>query len=338
MALDTDLKLFKAAVNNDTTANGGVLSTDEVVSGVAQNVWPNVSRSERIAGSTKYRKVFYKMHDDTDDPLSDAQVMVESTTPGDDWIVASIGTASDTQADILAADRKYGCAVIQTNVTAGTSTVIVTVEDVSLTTGNDQIFQNGDSIRITDMANPDSLTGNYEDQVISGAPTVSGNDVTITIASTWANSYTVASDSRVMTLYEPTSDIQATQGTITVTSSAGTYDDTTYPIVGNNRATIDTTVTLTFTDASNFTAASPDISGMASGNITTNYAPVNSDYTLEYFTLDFNGFGGTFVAGDTIAIPLNSATIAKWGKRVVPAACDPLASNKTVDAWNGETV
>lgn len=337
MALDADLQTFKSAVVSNDNTNGGVLSINQVISGVAQNVFPNVLKAERTAGSTKYRKLFNKLNDDSNDALSGVQLYLDLPTPADDWITMFIGTAIDTQADIVGTERKYGAAYIKNDVTAGLSTVTVTVDNVSLTTGNDKVFADGDSIRITDKENPDSVSGNEEFLVIDGEPTVSSNDVTITTLTPFANSYTVVNSSRVSSVYDAPGDILAEVGILDITSTAGTYDDTTYLLVPNNQGTIDTTITLEFTDAANFTATSPDITGLPAGSTSVDYAPVNSDWTKVYCTMLATGWGGTFIAGDTVEIPLTSATIPFWEKRVVPALAAPLSNNRTVSAWNGES-
>ena len=55
--LNTDLKIYLPETVNDLATNGGRMSTNLVVSGVVQNVWPHVPRAERTSGSKKYRKL-----------------------------------------------------------------------------------------------------------------------------------------------------------------------------------------------------------------------------------------------------------------------------------------
>lgn len=337
MALDADLQSFHAEEVSSVSTNGGRISDNLITSGVVNNVWPNVLKAERTAGSRLARKIFDKLNDDSNDPLSAAQFLMDIPTAGEDWVVMSIGTATDTEASLSASARKYGVAYLTTDVAAGAGSCVVTVPDASLTTGNDQIFFDTDTIRLTTKPNPASATGLTEDIVIDGAPSVSGTDITITFATNTVNAYTVADGGRVSSVYDHASDIVASVDSPTVTSSAGTFDNSSYPIVGHNQATIDTVITLTFTDANNFTAASPQITGLASGNITTDYEPSNATWTNPYITIEFEAWGGTWAAGDTLVITTHSATVARWEERIVPAACASLANNKAVSAWNGES-
>ena len=79
---------------------------------------------------------------------------------------------------------------------------MVTVEDSSLASGAKAIFAAGDTIRATDMVDPESVTGNEEFQEIDSI-SVTGNDVTITIVGTWDFGYTVASSGRVSSISLP---------------------------------------------------------------------------------------------------------------------------------------
>lgn len=337
MASSSDLQSFKSKVVSNDGTNGGKLSATLISSGSPNAVWPNVLKAERDDGSTKYRKLFEKFNTNSNEPLSNAQLMMDLPTAGEDWIIMWIGTPTDTQADIVGDERKYGAAYLSQDADAGDAQITVTVEDVTLTTGNDQIFKDGDVIRITTKPNPTSTSGVYEDKTVNGVPSVSGNDVTLVLDSNLSNSYTTEDSARAMSMYEHSSDVKGS-GSIAVSSSAGVYDDTTYPPVMNNQGAIDAIFTLTFSDANNFTAVcdDPDVTGLPAGNRNTDYAPTNDDWGQPYFTLEYLGFSGVFEAGDTVTITTVSATIQRWEKRVVPPLCGSLANNKTVSAWNGE--
>lgn len=338
MATDSDLQTYKSRVVAEDNTNGGRLSDNVVTSGLLNNVWPNVTKAKRDAGDTAYRKLFDKFNTNDNAALSGAELLLDLPTSGDDWVVMFLGTPTDTQADIIGSERKYGVAFISEDVVAATQTIKVTVDDTSLTTGNDQIFQVGDKIRPTSKPNPSSGTGLSEDLTIA---TISVADpvITITTVEVIQNSYAVADNSRVSSIYEVPSNIQAQATSVTVTSAGGTYDDTGYPILMNNQGAIDATFTLLFSDANNFTVTcdDPAVTGLASGSITADYAPQNAAWSNMYFKLQYLGLGGTFATGDTIEITTKSASIQRWEKKVTPAGCAPLANNKIVSAWNGET-
>lgn len=342
--VDSELKMLKSKTVNDTTANGGLMDNNAAVtSGVLNNVWPSVFKAERLAGSTKYRKTFLKVANDDDDTLFNPQIWVDRRTPGDDWVTIFAGTQTDTQNDINGSEDHYGCGILQANVTVGGGSVVVTVEDSTLVTGAaDEIFRDGDTIRITNKDTPASGTGTEEDHVINGSPSVAGNDVTITLTGTLANDYNTDDNTygtRIMSIMEP-SDIAASFNSfVDTTVGDGTYDDSTYPVVLDNIGTIDQEVTITFTGATSFTAAS-NVAGVSltGGSTSSNYAPTNGDVSKPYFTLDKDGFAGTWTSGDTIVFNTVPASSAVWQKRVVPANASSLTGNRATIIFSGEAV
>jgi hypothetical protein len=340
--VDTELKMYKSKEVSDATSNGGLLDNNALVtSGVVNNVWPSVFKAERLAGSTKYRKTFFKVANDNDETLFNPQLWMDIVTQGDDWVIFFAGTQTDTQNDIAGTEDKYGCAPLKTNVSAGGGSVVVTVEDSTLASGNDAIFRNGDTIRITNKDNPSSATGTEEIHVINGAPGVSGNDVTLTLTGTLGNDYNTDDNTygtRVMSVLEP-SDIEASYDNfVDTTAGDGTYDDSTYPPLLDNIGTINQTITITFTGASTFTAAS-NVAGvtLAGGDTSTDYSPSNPDVSKPYFTLDKDGFAGTWASGDEIVFDTIPAAYPIWQKRVVPAAASSLTGNRAVVVFTGES-
>ncbi len=330
--LDSELKFYKSEIVSNDTANGGRMSADEIISGVVQNVFPHVLKRDRDAGLTTYRKIFARVDNDADDTLLNAQIFLDDVTPADDWVVLWPGGQTDTQGDITGSERIYGVARLASDAAAGGSTLVVDVEDASIT----GIFQDGDTVRVTDMPDPTGSTGNEEFLTISGAPTVSGTQVTITVAETLANSYTVAAGSRVASIYQA-GDIKCSMDGWTETSTSGTYDEAAYPPILDNLGTIEQTWTVEFTDASNFTVSGDTVGSIGSGNISTDFAPQNPDFSKPYFTLQAAGWGGTWAGGDTIVFSTHPAAIPIWEKRVVPAGAASLANNKITLVWPGES-
>jgi len=340
--LNTDLKIYLPETVNDLATNGGRMSTNLVVSGVVQNVWPHVPRAERTSGSKKYRKLFCKVADDADGTLIAPQYWLDDVTAGDDWFTMFAGTMTDMLAAVTGwetgADtkRKYGVARLKTDAAAGSSTIVLQLESATLGTGSDIIAVAGDTIRITDKLDPTAVTGNEEFLIISSVSVVD-TEMTIVTTTALVNTYTTLALSRVSTVYEP-GDVAASSGVPVVTSAAGTVDNASYPPLLDNIGTIEQTVTLTFADASNFTAIS-DVAGvtLTSGNITTLYAPSNPGFTKPYFQLEVGFFGGTFTAGDTVVIAFHPAAIAVWEKRVVPAGAASQSNNKITLVMAGES-
>ncbi len=330
--LSTELLFYLPDVSNDTTLNGGRMTANQAISGVVNNIWPNVLKAERTAGSTKYRKLFSKNANDADLTLLSPQVWLDVVTAADDWITFLAGTQRNTQADLLGTERLYGCATLNTDITAGGSAIIVDVEDTSIV----GIFADGDTIRLTDMATPDATTGNEEFLTITGAPVVSGTTITITVVEAIANSYTVAGGTRVMSVYSP-ADVACSVDNWVLTSSAGLYDNASYPPITDNIGTIEQTWTLTFADATTFSVSGDIVGAVGSGTITADFIPSNPDFTKPYFTLEYAGFSGTWAGGDTIVWQTHPASIPIWEKRVVPALAASLSGNNTTLVISGES-
>ena len=335
--LDTDIKTYHAAEVSALATNGGRMGINEVISGVVNNVWPHVPRAERLAGAVLHRKLFDKAADDTDGTLLAAQKWIDRPTLGEDLIVAFAGTQTDTQGDLSGSERKYGAAYIKTDIAASGSTFTVTVEDASLASGPDAIFQDGDPIRFTDKLTPDAVAGNEEFLTISGVPTVVGLDVTITVAEVIANGYAVIDEARVMSIMDK-GDIKCSVDTFLVTAAGtGAYDDSTYPIICDNIGTVEDAITLQFTDATHYTVTGSSGIAYGSGDTATDFIPMNGDFSKPYFTLLAAGFSGTFAAGDTITWNIHPAAFAYWLRRTVPAGCASLANNKVTTVTAGES-
>ena len=119
----------------------------------------------------------------------------------------------------------------------------------------------------------------------------------------------------------------------TVTSSAGTYDHNSYPPLLFNDGTVEDTITFTFTSSTNFTCSGANEGNLGSGNITSDFSPVNPNTGEPYFTLQYAGFGGTFVSGDTIEFKIHPSSQGLWLKEVIPAGTPAESNNVVVLGW-----
>ncbi|MBF0399687.1 MAG: hypothetical protein HQL90_02850 [Magnetococcales bacterium] len=220
----SELKLYAATVANDTTANGGAISGTEIVSGIKNNIWPDVSQAERATGSVKYRKLFIKVENADSLALTNARIFIETPTPGDDTVILMSGTPTDTQAEADDYTRFYGAGTLDADIIAEASTLAVNVENGNAATGAN-IFRDGDLIRVSDKATVDAVSGNTEFVRLasSGGVSWSGNRATLTLASgvTLANAY-IASATRVASVLEVASiaDSQAVWQRRTVPAGA----------------------------------------------------------------------------------------------------------------------
>lgn len=347
--IDSELKIYKSAVVNDTSTNGGYMSANQVVSGVANNVFPNVFKADRIAGITTYRKVFCKVANDADETLYNPQIWLDILTPGDDWVVFFAGTQTDTQGTWPTGDTatKYGCGALRTNVSASATTLEVNVEDTSLESGTDVIFRSGDTIRITNKATISSPTGTEEEHEVNTVVD-SGTYLTITlVGGGLANAYTVAEGTRVMSVYEP-ADVEASFSSfVDTTAGTGTYDNEATNLTLDNIGTVQEAWTITIQSDTDLVT----ISGSNLGTVATDVdrtagdvAPSNPDFSKPYFTLadvgwsDYGTWTGEWAQNDTITFTTVPAAVPIWEKRVVPAGSTSLTGDKTTLVFSGESV
>lgn len=327
-----EILLYRSAVVDDTNANGGRMSTTLITSGVKNNVWPDVSQSERTAGSTKHRKIFVKIANDADLGLITPKVFLETHTPADDFVTFFSATQTDTQNDITGSERKFGGGQLDANVSVAANVITVDTED-----SGDKYFLDGDTIRISDKTSINDVGNNEEFHVISGVPSYAGTVATINIVGTLANAY-LAVDTRVQSVYEPGGTIKGAFSAFVVTSSAGTYaDGTPGNIIVDSIGGIEQDWTLTFTSATAFDLTGNTLGAVGSGNISTDLQPDNPDFTKPYFVMLAAGYGGTFATNDTITFSTAPASLPIWEKRTVPAGANSLSSNNTILALTGES-
>lgn len=340
--LKAELKFYKSKVVGSGSTNGGRMSAVEAISGVVNNTWPHMLKAERDAGSASYytdgalfRKLWAKVDNDADETLIDPSLWNDIETLGDDWIALFPGTQRDTQATFGSYSGKiYGCCNLYADITAGGSTFAVLLPHADAA----GFFSDNDNIRLNDMDNPESVTGNEELLTINGTPSLAGLVLTITVDETIGNSYTVAGGGRAMSLYSP-SDIEASvDNWVENCAGSGTYDEGSYPVVPDHIGTVEQTVTLTFTDATHFTATSDDGDvTLGSGDTGTDFAPSNSDFSKPYFTLEKDGFAGTWAANDTIVFQTHPAGAPFILKRIHAAGIGSQAGNKNTTALSGES-
>lgn len=335
--LATDLKIRTPAEDSAATSNGGRITGTAITSGVTGNTWPAVTPAERAAGATLYRKRFLHVADDDDGTLLDAKVWLDAPTPGEDYVVMFAGTDTDTQDDITGSEDCYGSAPVTTAITAGGSSIIVTVDDSAmLPAGATPIFRAGDIVRLTKQTTPSTTATTAEFLTIAtgGVGTPSGNEITITVDETIANNYALVDSPRLCSVLE-LGDIETSFTAVSYTGGAD-YDTTTYPPILDNIGTFTQRLTFTFTDATTFTVAGDSMGALASGVVGSDYSPTNSAVSKPLLTLEAGGWSGlTITAGDTFVLDIFGAQKAIWRKRVVPAGASYFASNQTVLAVYG---
>lgn len=335
----SELKWYKSETVTDTTANGGKMSTVEVVDGVKNNILPDVSQAERLSGfslltyNARFRKIFAKLENAIAYPTT-LEVLVnpvfhmKTFTPGEDWVEIFEGTQTDTQNDITDTEERYGAGALTSDITAGATTFDMTLEDATqviyTATGNSVYIGNG-------------INQEYHHDVDASK---TGSVVTFTLdtGDMVANNYTATTPTLVATvIYGSPASLTPTFETITTDSAAGTYDDTTHPPVGNNIATVEDTYTIEFTSTTAFTVTNTNSDDLGTGNITTDLQPTNSVESLPYFTLKWEGWSGPFVALETFTLTTHPASKGIWVRQSVPAGSNSFSGDNFYIRFGGES-
>lgn len=332
--LDSELLLYKSkVVTNDGTNGGRMSSTDIIISGLLQNLWEHVTKSQRLNGYTSYKKVFAKVANDADETLLNPGYYVEDCL-GDDWVVLAPGTQRNTQADWTGGSppsRWYGCGVLVNALTAGVDdTLTVDMKDASIT---GTIGLANEAVVITNKTEPDAVTGTTDLATVDGnSPSISGTEVTFTLTAAVQNDY--AAGDLVAAIYEP-SDVAASVDNVTDTS--GIFDET--QLVLDHIGTTEQTVQIDFTTGTAFTIAIDDgWSSLPSGDIGTEYVITNEDLSKPCLTIPTACWDGTPVATDQVIFQIHPAAVPLIQKRVVPSNCASLANNRIRQVILGESV
>ena len=322
--LDADFKPYYPVNVTNTSAHGGRMSNNMIVSGTSENVFRNKSSADRAAGVIEYEKVFAKAADDADATLVVSKAYLGKVTEGDDWGTIFAATQTDTLAAITGwetgadSKTKYGVAAVTTNVAAASSTIKVTVKNAKLlAAGVDTIFRVGDEICLADNANAEFLE--------ISALAESGLEITITTTTAISRDYTVAASSRVSSVM-PIGTIETGSTAVGHTGGAD-YDHDGYAPLLDNIGTTYEQLLFTFGDATNFSVTGDSITGsLGSGTVGSDFVITNAALSKPMATFYSEGWGGlTIAGGDTFTVQLTPAAAPIWEKRETPAGAASIS-------------
>lgn len=302
-------KTYRSEEVSDTSTNGGAQSWNESVSGVEENVWPNLEESEQTSGGIWYRKVFWRADSPNDDPAYDVRAWLKGPTDADDILYFWPTTHASIQGDITGSERLYGAGNLKTDVSSGI-TIVVTVEDAS-----NLIFYDGDKIYLSDS----TKTRVYE---ITGTPSIAGSDVTITLTTSIVESW-AAADTIVASVYEA-GTVGPSLDNVVKTTTSGTLTESS--IVVHSQGVEEEDLELTFSSSIAFDVTMGGVS-IGSGTTGSDFTGVNPANSENVLTIPSSAWGGTWAIGETVDGDLHSPTVPRWEKRIVPASVTPLASN-----------
>lgn len=140
----SDISFKKSAIVTDTSANGGRKGQVAVVSGARHSLFPRVSKAERTAGITRYRKEFMCNENAEDDVAYDVMAFLEFPSNGGDRFAIGKGTQVDTQGDLATNVPIWmGVGALQTALNGGETSVALTMES------DDFVFPNGGYLHLS---------------------------------------------------------------------------------------------------------------------------------------------------------------------------------------------
>lgn len=320
---DTEIVLYKSANVSDLSTNGGRLSAVTITPGAKNNLFPDVTKAQREAGITHYRKLFVK-YDDTDNSLA-AEVLywLDTPTQADDTLVFYPATQTDLQsaATCTTPSRVYGAGRLNAAATAGDTSISVALD------GADSMFQVGDKIRVTAQTSLSDGVNPWEWAEVDTVSVLAGV-ATIGLASALVNSY-AETVTRVASVYRLTN--RSSSATTPVATSAGGSIDSGYSIAADHVGTVEQAWTLTFATATTVDITGDTLTGLPTGvSIAGDISPTNPDHGRPYWTLPAGLLAGTWTAGDTVTFSTSPMADPLWFRRDVPAGCPTLGNNTPV--------
>jgi hypothetical protein len=329
-----ELQIFKSLIVSDNASNGGRMNpSSQVTSGVRNNILPNTTQAERDVGITRYRKIFCANRNSDDVELQYPYVHMISDTPAEDAVFFILGDFRDVQSDLdLTSDVDWrgGVGDLETALSETDTEIRVQFEDT-------------DTLRIYPNTT-EAPVGNRKLWIGEGATeeivtwdsfTIESNVIVYSLSSGVVNDYTTAA--KVAHIYSQDESIVPSSDDWIETSSSGTYDESTYPLVLDNLGTIDDEWTITFTSSTAFDVEGLYTGDVGSGSTSSSLAPINSDTSTPYFTLPSAGWGGTWASGDTITFSTKPAAIPFWVVQYVPENTPSFSNNEFTFRFGGES-
>jgi hypothetical protein len=322
----SEIKLYRSAVVNNITTNGGRMSTTEVVTNVLNNLFPNVTQAERTAGVTRYRKAYCKLHDSGDETLYNHRSWMKTQSPAGDYVQVKAGTNTDTQAQADDYTNWLGCGRLNTAESADSTSIEV-------------LFETNSGVGTPDATNTQLCwisDGTNEEFINVTAVSWASNTATLTLQSGLQYSYdTYGNAGTVVAGVVDFGDTTSSVDNIVVTSSSGTFDNTYLTVA--NIGTVEDSWTITFTNATQFTCAGANTGSVGSGQVTDDpFSPSNASGGT-YFAIDASAWGGSWSSSETVTFDTHHAAHAIWVKETVPASTASYSNNNPTLRQSGES-
>ncbi|MBN1881077.1 MAG: hypothetical protein JW885_02800 [Deltaproteobacteria bacterium] len=124
--MSLNVKWKHAAVESGGSSCGGAITNNDIRTGVAQNLFPDIDEDTRIDGWELYRKAFCRP--EGADPFANGWVYQNRISEGDDYFLTHIGTAQDTQLEASAYSEWAGAGELAASANVGASSFIAEFE------------------------------------------------------------------------------------------------------------------------------------------------------------------------------------------------------------------
>ncbi len=344
---NNELLFYKPRLVTDDNTNGGRISGNEIITNTLQNTFGHAFSADREAGLTSYRWVYMLVSNANKKSLMASLFRFFEPTAGDDFCCFFDGDGIDTQADIVGTERKFSVGTLNTAVTAGGSTLLVDLQDISHASGNDKVLDVGDDVMISSKATFDAVSGTIEQKAIGSITSIVDTLATVVLSTALANDYAawdndLRTGTKIMFCKNFGDITTSFDSWVETFSTDGAYDEATYQPILDNQGTMDMEITHSFTDdAGNFTATSddPDLSDLGSGSTGVDFSPINTILPGGHplYTLEAAGWSGSPKTGDTLVFKIKGSYVKVIEKRVIPPLCGPLTGNKLTLVVGGES-
>lgn len=325
----TDLVFRRSALVSDTTAaqNGGRMSSVAIVPNAKNNLFPDVSQSQRMAGAEHFRKLFLHLTNSDNRPLYNARLFLEDITPGDSYLLMYAVGHDDTEDDGLG--RPYGVGRLVADLQQGDQVLSVEFEHAQFATYRP--FRIGDSVRV---ANVPATGGMGEEAygVVSDV-TWSGKAASVTLHAPIGVAFNLDDAPVMVSSCITHAELKSSVTAPVINSVAGGYAGA---IECPHKSATFQNWTITFTSSADFRLDGDTLgSGVATGSTSADFSPAGPSGA--YFTLPAAGWSGTWAAGETLTFTTTPAAVPLFLQRVVPAGARSIANDGAAIGVNGES-
>ncbi|MBF0519465.1 MAG: hypothetical protein HQK92_07065 [Nitrospirae bacterium] len=136
----SDISYVKPVSVTDTTANGGRAGYSAITNRQKHNLFPRVTRPERIDGKTRYRKLFLWNKNSSGETAASVLSYLIFPSPAGDRFYIAAGTQSDTQNDLNSSYNWAGGGSLNSAITAGAQQITILFENNDFYIDNGQVI------------------------------------------------------------------------------------------------------------------------------------------------------------------------------------------------------